>query len=77
MTTEFTIIAQTAKSAKPVSFGVSSLPCDRDKFARLRKNYAVTGARTSVQKSEVCGQMLAGTGALVFEGELLEIPTWN
>ena len=69
MTTEFTNIAQTAKITKSVSFGVSSLPCDRDKFN--------TSHKALIMPSQVSGQTLAGSGALVFEGELLEIPTWN
>ena len=75
MTTEFTNIAQTAKSTKSVSFGVSSLPCDRDKFHGSQKPQ--TALKIIVKPSQASGQALAGSGVLVFEGELLEIPVWN
>lgn len=49
-----------------------SRPCDRDDI--LAAFHKVSSKFKSSGKT---GQNLAGTGALVFEGELLEFPSWN
>lgn len=68
MATEHKVNAyRTHEKATVPHFGVSSFPCIRD----LDKD------RDSLFTSVKNGQSLAGSGALVFEGELLEIPIWN
>ena len=45
-----------------------SQPCNRDDI------FLAFGPKASGIKN---GQVLAGTGALVFEGEVLELPRWH
>jgi hypothetical protein len=53
--------------------GLGSQPFNRDDI------YLAFGsnAKSCPAISRPDGQQLAGTGALVFEGELLELPLWN
>lgn len=65
MSTENAHIANMAKTKIPPLQCAVSIPCSRQQNEQI----------TSVSLKN--GQELAGKGELVFEGELLEIPTWN
>lgn len=54
------------RGKRPVELGPQ--PFNRDNAALAFGKHA---------KAPLDGQHLAGTGALVFEGELLELPRWN
>ncbi len=63
-------IPKLRSNGNPVMFA-SEEPCNRDNagpaFGKVARNV----------KSANDGQDLAGTGALVWEGEVLELPLWN
>ena len=62
-------------------FGSKSTPVNALALGQMpfhRDNAQLAFGRYSVKQTKLDdGQALAGTGALVFEGELLELPAWH
>lgn len=68
MTVKKTTSIKTAPTTKKRDYTPANLPINFGAERRsVRDSYA----------SRVSGQHLAGSGALVFEGELLEFPQWG
>jgi hypothetical protein len=59
------------RSNRQATIASGPQPCNRDS-AEL-----AFGKLSEMPVRELDGQDLAGSGALVFEGEVLQLPTWN